>query len=149
VFAVGDSVMLKAADGLRGLAGLDVTVDAEVGRQFRAGIDPVAAAVAAGATTVIIHLGTNGPFTDAQFEAMLTAAGGARVVLVTIQLPDAAYPHEGPTNAQLRDGAARHGAALVDWNAATEGHPELLRPDGYHMDDAAVPLYVSLIAAAL
>ena len=60
-----------------------------------------------------------------------------------------AYPHEAPTNAVLREGAARHGAALVDWNEATNGHPELLRPDGYHMEASAAPLYVSLVAAAL
>jgi hypothetical protein len=146
VFAVGDSVMLRAADSL---AGLDVTVDASVGRQWSAGIPIVRDAVAAGATTVVIHLGTNGPVSEAQFEQMMAAAGGARVVVVTVQLPDDRYPHEAPTNDVLRAGAARHGAALVDWNEATNGHPELLRPDGYHMDPTAVPLYVSLVAAAL
>jgi hypothetical protein len=141
--------MLRAADALRALPGVDVTVDAEVGRQFRTGIPLVAAAVARGASIVIVHLGTNGPVSEARFEEMMAAAGGARVVVVTVQLPDESYPHEAPTNAVLRDGAARHGAAVVDWNEATNGHPELLRPDGYHMDPAAVPLYAALVAAAL
>jgi hypothetical protein len=149
VFAVGDSVMLRAAQALRALPEADVTVDAEVGRQFRAGIPLVRAAVANGATTVVIHLGTNGPVSEASFDEMLAAAAGAKVVVVTIQVPDDAYPHEAPTNAVLQEGAGRHAAALVDWNGATNGRPELLRPDGYHMDESAVPLYVSLVAAAL
>jgi hypothetical protein len=149
VFAVGDSVMLRAADALRALPGYSVTVDAEVGRQWRAGIPLVQAAVAGGASIVVIHLGTNGPFTDGQFEEMMAAAGSARIVLVTVQLPDDSYPHEGPTNEMIRAGAVRHGAAVVDWNAATNGHPELLRPDGYHMDESAVGLYAGLVAAAL
>jgi hypothetical protein len=141
--------MLRAADALQALPGRDVTVDASVGRQWNAGVPLVRAAVEAGATTVVIHLGTNGPVSDAQFDQMMAAAAGARVVIVTVQLPDATYPHEAPTNEVLRAGAARHGAAIVDWNAATNGHPELLRPDGYHMDPSAVPLYASLVDAAL
>jgi hypothetical protein len=149
VFAVGDSVMLRAADALHALPGWDITVDAAVGRQFRTGIPLVAAASARGTDVVVIHLGTNGPFTPAEFEEMMTAAGGAKVVLVTVQLPDETYAHERPTNDMLREGAARWGATLVDWNGATNGHPEMLRPDGYHMELAAAPLYAGLIAAAL
>jgi hypothetical protein len=149
VFAIGDSVMLRAADALRALSGREVTVDAEVGRQFRAGIAPVTAAVAAGATVVVVHLGTNGPFSEDTFEQMVAAAGGAKLVFVTIQLPDATYPHEGPTNALLRDGAARHGAAIVDWNELTNGRPDLLAVDGYHMSPSGIPEYVALLTPAL
>jgi lysophospholipase L1-like esterase len=141
--------MLRAADGLRALPGWDVTVNAEVGRQFVAGIPIVADAAAHGADVIIIGLGTNGPFSIQRFDEMMRAAGGARVVLVNIQLPDEAYPYEGPTNDILRAGAARWGATLVDWNAASNGHPEYLRPDGYHLDAPGVAVYLSLVAAAL
>jgi hypothetical protein len=80
---------------------------------------------------------------------MFAAASGAKVVVVTIQLPDASYPHEAPTNAMLRDGAARHGAAIADWNAASDADPTMLRPDGYHLDPSAVGAYAALVAAAL
>ncbi|MDY7105778.1 MAG: hypothetical protein S0880_31725 [Actinomycetota bacterium] len=148
---VGDSVMVGAANALRAaLPGRAVHIDAAVARPFAAAVPALSQAAGLGATAAVLHLGTNGPMTDAAFDAaMQTVAGLPRVVVVTIQLPDAAYPHEAPTNDVIRRGAQRWGAVVADWNAATNGRPDLLAKDGYHVSPVGAPVYAQIVAAAL
>jgi lysophospholipase L1-like esterase len=40
-------------------------------------------------------------------------------------------------------------ARLVDWHAASAGHPELFWPDGLHPRPEGATLFASLVAAAL
>lgn len=150
VAGVGDSIMLAAKPRLEALPGWTFSIDAVVGRQFGTGIPLLASAASTRPGTVVLGLGTNGPVSDAMFDAaMKNLAGVPRVVVVTVQLPDAAYPHERPTNDVLRRGAARWGAVVADWNAVSAGRPDALAPDGYHLSSTGTQLYVSMIADAL
>jgi hypothetical protein len=128
-----------------------VHVDAKVGRQFAAGIGGLATFADAGMPVLVLHLGTNGPVTDALFDRAMAAAGGTpRVIVLTVQLPDVPrYAYEAGTNDVLRRGTVRYGAVLVDWHAATEGRRDVLRRDGIHLTAAGEELYASLVAAAL
>jgi hypothetical protein len=133
VVAVGDSVMLGAAQALskRG-----VVVDAKVSRQFGAGA-PLAQAAAAGAKAVIVHLGTNGPMSYDQLDRFATSitSQGARLVLVTIQLPNVArYTYERDVNSRIWGvWATRWGVKVADWNSLSSANRSLLAGDGTHL----------------
>lgn len=145
VRAIGDSVMLGAAGTLRGKG---ITVDAVESRSFRSGARLAAAAV--GSTAVVLHLGTNGPMRQADFDGALGRLRRSRVVLVTIQLPPAKrYTYEAGVNAMLRGAARRYrNVRLVDWNTVTNGNPALLARDGIHLNGAGPRRYAALVVAA-
>ena len=80
VTAIGDSVMLDAEPDLENdIHGIDV--EAFVSFQFYEGIPLVQTLRSEGrlGAIIVIGLGTNGPFSDAQFDEMMSAcAGGVR-----------------------------------------------------------------------
>ena len=103
---------------------------------------------------VVVHLGANSPYTTASFDqAMQTLVGAGfapnEVVWVTIQLPDASYPHEGPTNTVIRQGAARWGARLADWNLLSGANPSYLYFDGIHLTATGASAYTAMVVSAL
>jgi hypothetical protein len=149
ILAIGDSVMIGAAKQLRSVIG-DIEVDAKVSRQASAAIKLVRARRDAGqlGDVVVIHIGSNGPFSAEKFDDLMAQlAGVRRVVIVTVKVP---RRWEGPNNAMLVEGATRYpNVVLVDWHAASADHPELFRPDGIHLRPAGARLYADLIAAAV
>jgi hypothetical protein len=146
VLAVGDSVMLGAADALRARIG-GVDVDAAVSRQFGTGIDILRSRRDAGQLpgTVVVHLGTNGPIDGASCEALMNVLAGRRVLIVSLHVP---RDWEAGNNAVLRDCAYRHGAGLADWSA-TAGRPGQLAGDGYHLTADGAQVYAGLVASLL
>ncbi len=149
VLAIGDSVMIGAAKQLRSVI-TDIEVDAKVSRQATAAVKLVHARRDAGqlGEVVIIHIGSNGPFSAEKFDDLMgQLAGVRRIVIVTVKVP---RRWEGPNNAMLAERATRYpNAVLVDWHAASYDHPELFRPDGIHLRPAGARLYADLIAAAV
>ena len=149
VTAVGDSVMLGASSALH-RAIPSIEVDAVVSRQWDGGVAAVGADRDSGRLrpTLVVDLGTNGTVSAAQFDAMVRAAAGTRrIVIVTVRVP---RPWEAEVNGALRAGVSRtRGTVLVDWYAASAGHPEWFAPDGYHLEPAGARAFASLIAAAV
>lgn len=149
VTAVGDSVMLGASSALRQDIP-SIEVDAVVSRQWDAGVAAVGADRDSGRLrpTLVVDLGTNGTVSAAQFDAMVRAATGSRrIVIVTVRVP---RPWETEVNGALRAGVSRtRGTVLVDWYAASAGHPEWFAPDGYHLEPAGARAFASLVAAAV
>jgi hypothetical protein len=144
VLGIGDSVMLGGESALQAdIPGM--TVDAVVSRQYSTLPIVVAAHARAGQLpgTVVIHLGTNGTISGATCDSVMRQLGNRRVVMVTLTVP---RTWQDGNNATIQACAARNDAALVDWHAASAGHPELLAPDGYHLRAAGARLYASLIA---
>jgi hypothetical protein len=146
-YAIGDSVMLDATGGLERLG---VVVDAAVSRQFIQGIAIAQWLRAAGRLprTVLIGLGTNGPFTNASFDAMMQALRGVRrVVFVTVTEP---RRWEENVNSTLLAGVARWPTArLADWHAISRGRPGWFWSDGIHLTPAGAAAYARLVAGAL
>ncbi len=146
-YAIGDSVMLGAAPELQRLG---ITVDAVVSRQFVTGISIVQSLNAAGQlpSTVIVGLGTNGPFTAGQFDEMMQALHGVHLVyFITVKEPRF---WEGQVNAALHAGVARWpNARLIDWYTAASAHPSWIYSDGIHLNPSGAVGYGQLIAAAL
>jgi peptidoglycan/LPS O-acetylase OafA/YrhL len=150
VSAIGDSVMLGAAATLtRAVPALDV-MDAEVGTQVSYAIEILRWRRDAGqlGDVVVVHLGNNGAFAAGQFDEMMEVLGDERrVVFVNVRVPRA---WEGPNNAVIAEGVARHpNAVLADWYSASAYHPEFFVEDGVHLQTEGQRVYADLIAAQL
>ena len=149
ILAFGESVMLQSAKALADDLG-PVRLDAAVGRQIGQGITILERREETGglAQTVIVQLGNNGPFYDGQFDEVMAALRDVPTVIwINVRVP---RDWEAHNNRIIASGVARYpNARMVDWNAATEGRPDLFWNDGYHPRPAGARLYADLVAAAL
>ncbi len=149
VTAIGDSVMLSAAGPLKARLGSNSGIDAKVSRQFREGISIVGQLRQQGrlAPVVVVHLGTNGPPTPADVDALVGAAAGARVLFITVRV---SRSWTAQTNSVLAAAPARHpNAAVVDWFAHSEGHGDWFHSDGTHLTARGADAYSALAGSAL
>jgi hypothetical protein len=144
VTAVGDSVMLAAADYLRE-AGM--YVDAEVGRQVPAAIDILRNLALRDelGEVVLVHIGHNGEFTSAQFEEIVSLVGPERhIVFLSVRVPS---EYEATNNAVIREGAAKYAnVAVVDWRTMTEERSDLVWEDGLHLNPDGALFYALTLA---
>ncbi len=149
VTAIGDSVMLGSIAELQKPIGNLPIIDAEVGLQVATAIDILWQRRAAGqlGEVVIVHLGNNGTFTAEQFDEMMKALEGRRVIFVNLKVP---RTWEGPNNQVLADGVKRYdNTTLVDWNSTSLYHPEYFWDDGMHLRPEGAKVYADLISAQL
>jgi hypothetical protein len=133
VTAIGDSVMLDYQDPLQtDIPGIDV--DATVSRQWSDGEQVLQELKASGqlGAEVIVGLGTNGPITDGDFDAMMQVLSGAsRVVFVNVHVD---RPWQDPNNAVLANGASRYpGVFVADWATLAAQNPGWFGSDGTHL----------------
>jgi hypothetical protein len=96
----------------------------------------------------VLHLGTNGPITDGQFDEIMQLLGGVkRVVVVNTKV---ARAWEQQVNDTLARGVQRYqNAVLFDWHAAASEHPEYLVSDGVHLSTDGARYYSLVIASKL
>ncbi len=146
VLAVGDSVMVGAADGLAEAFGT-IEVDAAIGRDAVTMLRLLRERRAANRlpSTVVVQIGNNGPLTRPQVEELMhVLATVRRVVIIDLRV---SQPWESANNTMLSDAVSRYSnARLVTWHAASDQHPDLFW-DGIHLKPSGVDLYVSLITA--
>jgi peptidoglycan/LPS O-acetylase OafA/YrhL len=148
--AIGDSVMLGAAPQLKAMLGNDSYIDAHVGRQFREAtgmIDSLAASGQLG-NTVIVHLGNNGTVDADTVDAVLDRLGNVPKVLVVNVRVDRDWQDSVDAILAARVPAHKN-AALVDWYAASDGHPEYFYDDQTHLRPAGAQAYAAMIKSAL
>lgn len=139
--------MLGAAEEL-GAAG--VFVDAQVSRQMKAYVPIVQQASAAGllGDTVVVHLGTNGSFSDETLDAFMdTLRGVPRVVVLT------SYADRGwvdGNNAKLAALPVRYpNVTVLDWHQlATECPGDCFYDDDIHLNQNGQNYYAALVLAA-
>ena len=149
VTAVGDSVMLGAKAAL--VARIPGTsVDAKVGRDFAEATGILRSLAAQGilGDEVVIHLGSNGPLTDQEFDDLMAALPGVkRVVFLNVKVPRS---WERVVNQRLASGVARYpNAVLIDWRDAVDGKGAFFYKDGIHLKPAGAAFYADLIAGSL
>lgn len=151
VTAVGDSVMLAAAQALQQrLPGIEV--EAKVGRQMDAAPALLQQLDQAGQLRriVVVGLGTNGEFSRDTIEQVLRTTGPTRkVVLVNTHAPRTWQPN---VNALLADTVRAHPGTtvLADWDAAISRRPEALWGDDIHpRPSAGTESYADLVASAV
>jgi peptidoglycan/LPS O-acetylase OafA/YrhL len=148
--AIGDSVLVGAAPVLAHRLGGALSVDAEIGRQLADVVDLVAAKAADGTLgeVVVLHLGTNGPFTGEEVDELMAAVGPDRLVLLVNVLVPRRW--EGEVNAALAAAAGRHpNARVVDWRSLAASEAGLIRDDGYHLTPSGAERYADLLVGQI
>lgn len=148
VVAVGDSVMLGATGSLRqALPG--ARIDAKVGRQFQQVLSVVGWYEKNGYLKgpVVIHLGTNGVFSDDDLDRLVAAAGDRKILLVNAKV---SRPWQSLVNERLAAAAQRHSnVVLVDWFGLASQHPEWFVNDGAHLRPEGATAFAELIRSKL
>jgi peptidoglycan/LPS O-acetylase OafA/YrhL len=149
VTAIGDSVMIGAAGELEQTIN-NLSIEANVGLQAPAAIDILRKRRDAGrlGEIVVVHIGSNGAFSEEQFEEMMEVlADVRRVAFVNVKVP---RPWEQPNNGMLAEEVQQYpNTVLVDWYAASAGRPELFVSDGIHLQYEGQRVYTELISAHL
>jgi peptidoglycan/LPS O-acetylase OafA/YrhL len=148
VFAVGDSVMLGAAQALARAFGT-IDLDAAAGRDTRSVIAILRQRRDAGTLPplLVVHTGDNGPLTGGQLDELLqVVAGPSQVLLVNVRVPQ---PWERANNGLLASAVGRHAhARLVDWHEASTDRPEWFWADGMHLRPEGALAFAALVRAA-
>jgi peptidoglycan/LPS O-acetylase OafA/YrhL len=151
VTAIGDSVMLGAADPMKTTIGdTRLWFDAAESRQFSAGVDTIQTLRDEGqlGDEVVVQLGTNGSINPDDFDRMMGALKGVKkVIIVNAKVPRV---WEDQVNEVLADGVKRYkNAVLVDWHAYASDHPEFFWDDEIHLRPEGAQAYAQLIAGYL
>jgi lysophospholipase L1-like esterase len=149
VYAIGDSVMQGAGPDLYATLPAelpDIEVDAVPYRQLKHAPALVRARldVQPRPDVLVIHLGTNGPFTDATFDELLdTASDVPTIIVLTIKAP---RDWETAVNERLISGVHRHPqrSTLLDWS--TIATRDDLHKDGFHLTATGATAYAEAIA---
>jgi len=145
ILAIGDSVMLGAEDSLHN-AIPGIFVDAKVSRQFWDAAVVLQAYKNEGLLPdkIVIHMGTNGAFSDTQFEQLMTVIGpNRRVWFVNAHEP---RPWEKDVNDRLLVDVQRYpNAREIDWHFVSSSHPGWFVADGIHLTGPGARAYADLI----
>ena len=149
VLAMGDSVMVAARSSLLAEGGSGTRVDAVVGRQNDATLTALERyrddGTLALTERLIVHIGTNGPLTQAQFERLVRlTADVPDVVVVNVRVPKS---WEAQSNRVIAEniGAAER-LRLADWHE-TSKTPGVLGSDGVHPTPSGARVYARLALA--
>jgi hypothetical protein len=96
---------------------------------------------------VVVHMGTNGPCTDAELDDLVAMTADRRLVLVNVRAP---RPWEHLANDRVAAVVARsHGVVLADWNSRSNDHPEWFVADGVHLTPQGRLAYAALVSDAV
>ena len=150
VSMVGDSVMLGALTALQdALPGC--TVDAKVSRQLwdaYAVLDALESSGTLGGT-VVLALGTNGPFSVEEGQGIIDRLGTDRKIYwVTAFGTSLSWQEQ--SNDSIRAIAARNrNVTIIDWSALAAEHTDWLYSDGIHLQGEGQQAYAAMIRDAL
>jgi peptidoglycan/LPS O-acetylase OafA/YrhL len=147
VLSIGDSIMIDISSSLKEKY-KNITIDARVGRQMSQAceIAPRYASFNQPNKAVIIELGTNGYFTENQFDRLLDNFTKSRIYLINTRVP---RPWEFKVNDALEKKAEeRENVQLIDWYSEAVNHTEYFSSDGVHLTKKGVQALTSLINQA-
>jgi peptidoglycan/LPS O-acetylase OafA/YrhL len=146
--ALGDSVMLGAAEELQARG---FQVDAMQSRQMNSFVPTMQSLRDSGTfgSVVVVHLGTNGGFSDETLEGMLATLADVPVVLLLTAKADRGWV--GDNNAKLRAVPARHpNVAVIDWEVLSASCPgRCFYDDGIHLTQAGQDYYAGIVGQVL
>ena len=143
---IGDSVLLGAKPAVESAFGPAVVVDASESRQFKHA-DNVARDLRTRGELgdiVVLHLGTNGAFSSATWDEVMTELSDRRrVIVLTVNVP---RRWESIVNAAIRSGQERWpDVEVIDYKAFADTHPDLYVPDGVHLTATGRTLYANFL----
>ncbi|HSL73962.1 MAG TPA: acyltransferase family protein [Ilumatobacteraceae bacterium] len=146
--ALGDSVMLGAAEELQARG---FQVDAQVSRQMKSFVPTMQALRDNGTfgSVVVIHLGTNGGFSQETLDQMLSTVAAVPVVLLLTGKADRGWIADN--NARLRAvPAAYPNVTVVDWEVLSAGCPgRCFYDDGIHLTQSGQNYFADVIGRVL
>jgi hypothetical protein len=146
--AVGDSVMLGAAEELQARG---FQVDALQSRQMKSFVPTMQALRDNGTfgSVVVVHLGTNGGFSQQTLDELLATVADVPIVLLLTGKADRNWIADN--NAKLRAvPATRSNVTVVDWevlSASCEGR--CFYDDGIHLTQSGQNFYADVISRVL
>ncbi|WP_434578663.1 acyltransferase family protein [Thermoanaerobacterium thermosaccharolyticum] len=146
---IGDSILIDTKPYLEEMLP-GITIDGKVGRQMYQAKDVVKSLKAEGkiSDTLIVELGTNGPFTEDQLLSLLKAAEPVKhIILVNVRVP---RPWESVVNKTLNKVSSEYPhTTLIDWYKASYGHDSFFSPDAVHLEPSGAKYFASLIAKTI
>lgn len=150
VTMVGDSVMLGAAPSILGMLP-DCVIDAKVSRQVIQADSVLDALESQNSLrqTVVIALGTNGPFSVAKGQELIDRLGSGRTIYwVTAYGRDLSWQED--SNATIRQLAElNENVHVIDWAQSASGHAEWVCGDGIHLTASGRDAYANIILGGL
>ncbi|HAT31235.1 MAG TPA: hypothetical protein DCW29_10405 [Janthinobacterium sp.] len=133
IYAIGDSVLLGAKEQLlKTIPG--IRVDAEVGRQASQGLNVIRKwrKKSGKASTIVLHLGTNGYINETQFRELLSELADRKSVIVINVHANRRWT--APNNELI--GRLRPefpNMRIIDWSAVSSGRADYFVNDGIHL----------------
>lgn len=146
----GDSVILAASAPLQEVF-TKMVMDADVGRQLydsTPGIESLKQEDVL-AKNVLISLGTNGSFSEEQFDTFMAAIGtDHQVFWVNTHVPTKRWQNQ--VNDMLAKMAKKYdNLTLIDWYDASKDHEDWFYEDRVHPNELGVQQYTSLVAKTI
>lgn len=150
ITAFGDSVILDAAAGLQEIFP-KMVVDGEVGRQLYTSVATIEQLKKDNLLkqNVLVGLGTNGSFTETQFDEFMAAIGTDRKVYwINVRVPTRRWQND--VNAMLDTMTKKYtNLKVIDWYNYSNAHEEWFYDDRVHPNVDGQVKYSSFIAKQL
>ena len=147
---VGDSILLGAASPLTEVFPL-ATIDGKVGRQLSQSGEVIQGLIDNGGMNdiVVLVLGSNGPFTEEQLDALMKQIGDRQVYLINTKVPREWQDGVNEMLKNYADKSKKDNFHMIDWKSFIDQHPELLYEDGTHPTPEGSEQFAKLIADRL
>lgn len=146
ITALGDSVLLSASTQLQEFIP-NITINAKVGLQVDVAIEELTAMAKNGqiSHTVFIGLGSNGTFTEQQFEEIYAIVGKNREIYLMNTNVDRSWKKS--VNKNLDNAAKKYkNVHVIDWDELSKGKPQLFYKDKIHPNPEGGEFYASHVA---
>ncbi|HQY97442.1 MAG TPA: acyltransferase family protein [Phycicoccus sp.] len=144
--AFGDSILVGSIPAMKYYFD-GIRMDAQSNRHWSDGLAAIKARGSDVRRAVVLSFGTNAGTDPAAVEAILTALGPKRMVVILTE--HGRFSRIAEDNAALVTIAAAHpNVAIADWHGALEGTSGQLQPDGIHPSRIGQHLYAKTIRAA-
>lgn len=150
VTAFGDSVMLDGQSMLQRIFP-KMVMKADVGKQMVAvpGEAKALADQGALADTILVGLGTNGPFTPQQMDQLMAVFGPSRhVYWINVRVPTREWQND--VNSTLSAATKKYkNLTVIDWFSYANSHDDWFYDDRVHPNTTGGPYYAAFIAKHL
>ncbi|EHK9413950.1 acetyltransferase [Enterococcus faecalis] len=146
ITTIGDSVILDGASGLQDIFP-KMIIDGEVGRQLYSSISLIGELDKKKMLkdTVLVSLGTNGPFTEAQFDEFMKALGNRKVYWINVRVPTRRWQNQ--VNSLLSQMDKKYdNLTVIDWFNYSNAHDDWFYDDRVHPNVAGGEQYTHFIA---
>lgn len=142
ITAVGDSVLADASSTMQEIFP-QMYVDAKVGRQVHDSLPILNSLAQKGklSDTVLISLGTNGPFTESDMKQIMNVVGPKRQVYwINVNVPTQRWQDQ--VNAQLKDSEKKYSnLTVINWYSYSKDHPDWFYSDNVHPSPHGLPYF--------